>query len=87
MTNAVLWDVTQCGFCQNRRFGGTYRLQHSVPRLKITVNIVPSWPILVALMMEEIHPSETSVFTKANGAASQKTAFFIVTAEKTSNLT
>jgi hypothetical protein len=23
-TNAVFWDMTQCGSCKNRRFGGTY---------------------------------------------------------------
>jgi hypothetical protein len=23
MTNSVLWDVTPCGSCKNRRFGGT----------------------------------------------------------------
>jgi hypothetical protein len=28
MKNAVLWDETPCGFCKNRRFGGTYRLHH-----------------------------------------------------------
>jgi hypothetical protein len=26
LKNAVIWDVTQCGSCDNRRFGGTYRL-------------------------------------------------------------
>jgi hypothetical protein len=26
MKNAVFWDVTLCGSCKNRRFGGTYRL-------------------------------------------------------------
>jgi hypothetical protein len=26
MKNAVFWDVAPCGFCVNRRFGGTYRL-------------------------------------------------------------
>jgi hypothetical protein len=26
MKNAVIWDVTLCRFCVNRRFGGTYRL-------------------------------------------------------------
>jgi hypothetical protein len=26
--NAVFWDVTQCGFCKNRFFGGTYSLHH-----------------------------------------------------------
>jgi hypothetical protein len=28
MKNAVFWDVTQCAFCKNRRFGGTHRFQH-----------------------------------------------------------
>jgi hypothetical protein len=23
MKNGVLWEVTLCGFCKNRRFGGT----------------------------------------------------------------
>jgi hypothetical protein len=26
--NAVFWDVTPCGSCKERRFGGTYRLHH-----------------------------------------------------------
>jgi hypothetical protein len=26
MENAVFWDVTPCGSCMNRRFGGVYRL-------------------------------------------------------------
>jgi hypothetical protein len=28
MENAVFWDVTPCGSCKNRRFGGTYSLHH-----------------------------------------------------------
>jgi hypothetical protein len=28
MKNAVVWDVTPCGSCKNRRFGRTYRLHH-----------------------------------------------------------
>jgi hypothetical protein len=28
MKNAVFWDVTPCGSCKSRRFGGTYRLHH-----------------------------------------------------------
>jgi hypothetical protein len=28
MKNAVFWDVTPCGSCENRRFGGTYHHQH-----------------------------------------------------------
>jgi hypothetical protein len=26
MKNGVFWDVTPCGSCKNRRFGGTYGL-------------------------------------------------------------
>jgi hypothetical protein len=26
--NVIFWDVTPCGSCKNRRFGGTYRLHH-----------------------------------------------------------
>jgi hypothetical protein len=28
LKNGVFWDVTPCGFCKNRRFGGTQRLLH-----------------------------------------------------------
>jgi hypothetical protein len=28
LKNAGFWDVTLCGSCKNRRFGGTYRLHH-----------------------------------------------------------
>jgi hypothetical protein len=28
MKNGVISDVTPCGSCRNRRFGGTYRLLH-----------------------------------------------------------
>jgi heterodisulfide reductase subunit C len=28
MKNGVLWDVTTCGSCKNRCFGGTWRLPH-----------------------------------------------------------
>jgi hypothetical protein len=38
--------------------------EHSVLRLLVTANI-PSSPIPVTLMMEAIHPSKTSVFTRA----------------------
>jgi hypothetical protein len=26
--NAVFWDVTPCGYCENRCFRGTYHLHH-----------------------------------------------------------
>jgi hypothetical protein len=28
MKNGVFWDVTPCGSCKDRRFGGTWRLLH-----------------------------------------------------------
>jgi hypothetical protein len=28
MKNAVFWEVTPCGSCEDRRFGVTYRLHH-----------------------------------------------------------
>jgi hypothetical protein len=28
MKNSVFWDVTPCGPCKNRRFGGTKHLHH-----------------------------------------------------------
>jgi hypothetical protein len=69
VNNAVFCDVTLCGSCKNRRFGRTYCLHHqgllSVLRLLVTVNVVPSSPILVTLMMEAIRSSEKSVLTRA----------------------
>jgi hypothetical protein len=39
--------------------------RRSVLRLLVTVNVVPSSPTLVTLVMEAIHSSETSVLTRA----------------------
>jgi hypothetical protein len=58
----------------------------SVRRLLVTVNVVPSSPIFVTLMMQELSSSETRFLQEPNGVTSQNTAFFIVTAVKTSNL-
>jgi hypothetical protein len=81
MKNGVFWDVTQCGSCKNRRFGGTQLLLHqgdknrwtrnnlvvlrSVRRLLVAACVVPSTPILVTLMKEALGSSETLVLTKA----------------------
>jgi hypothetical protein len=46
----------------NRR---TTQFLHSVRRLQVTANVVPSVPILVTLMMEELSSSETSALTRA----------------------
>jgi hypothetical protein len=55
---AIIWDVTPCGSCKSRRFGG-------VRRLLVTASVVPSSPILVNLMKEALSSSETSVLTRA----------------------
>jgi hypothetical protein len=71
MKKAVIWDVTLCGSCKNRRFGGTYHFHHqgdkirSVLQLLVAANVVPRSPILVTLMMEAIRPSEKLVLTRA----------------------
>jgi hypothetical protein len=54
MKNAVFWDVTVCGSCQNGRFGETF-----------TANVVLTSPILVTLKMEAMRSSDTSVLTRA----------------------
>jgi hypothetical protein len=39
MKNGVFWDVTPCGSCKNRRFGGTLHLHHQTDIPKITLGI------------------------------------------------
>jgi hypothetical protein len=69
LKNAFFWDVTPCGSCKNRRFGGTCRPRHqgdsSLRSLLVTANVVPSSPILVNLMMDALSYSETSLLTRA----------------------
>jgi hypothetical protein len=77
--NAVFWDVTTPGSCNNWRFGGTYRLHHrgdkkrrtrsnissnQHPKL-VTGKVFRSSPILFTLIREAIRSSETSVITRA----------------------
>jgi hypothetical protein len=59
----------------------------SVRRLLVTSNVVPSSPILVTLIIEEIHPPKRRFLQEPHGLTSQKTAFFIATVVKASNLT
>jgi hypothetical protein len=66
MKNGVFWDVTPCGSCKTQRFGGTHLVfLRSMRRLLVTASVVPSSPILVALMKEALSSSETSVLTGA----------------------
>jgi hypothetical protein len=73
MKNALFWDVTPCGSCKNRCFGGRYclydqgdkNLFNSVFRLLVIADDLPRSTILFILMMEMIRSSETSILTKA----------------------
>jgi hypothetical protein len=53
----------------------------------VTASVVPSSPILVALMKEALTSSRRRFLQEPHGVTSQKTPFFIVTDVKTSNLT
>jgi hypothetical protein len=78
MKNAVFWDVAPCDSCQNRLFGGTYRVQHQGDKNRRNMNnvflrnvfrllvaaTIPTSPILTIPMMDAIHSSETSVLTE-----------------------
>jgi hypothetical protein len=59
MKNVVFWDVTPWGSCNNIIFS------RSVLRLLVTVNVVPSSPIIVILMTEAIRSSEALVLIRA----------------------
>jgi hypothetical protein len=38
--NGVFWDVTPCGSCKNRRFGGTWRLLLQGDKTRFTASII-----------------------------------------------
>jgi hypothetical protein len=64
---AVFWDVTPCGSCKSRRFGGTYRLHHQGDRNRHARSIssnIPSSPILVTLLIEAILSSKMTFLTR-----------------------
>jgi hypothetical protein len=78
MKNVVYWDVTTCGSCKNRRFGGTCHYFISVTRIGehtvflcsllrrlVIANVVPNSLILVTPILEVIPSSETSVLARA----------------------
>jgi hypothetical protein len=71
MKNGVFWDITPCGSCKSRRLGGL----RSVRRLLVAASVVPSSPILFALMKDVLVSSETSVLTRATRRNIQKTPF------------
>jgi hypothetical protein len=59
----------------------------SVRRVLVTANVFPTSPILVTLMMEALRSSIRRLLQTPHCVKFQKTAFFIVVAVKTTNLT
>jgi hypothetical protein len=56
-------------------------------RLLVTAKIVPSSPILVTLMTDEIRSSKRRLLQEPRDVITQKPALFIVSVVKNSNLT
>jgi hypothetical protein len=43
MKNGAFCDVTLCGSCKSRRFGGTLRHHHQGHKIRLTRNVGISW--------------------------------------------
>jgi hypothetical protein len=93
MKNAVFWDVAPCRSCEmDRRFGGTYCLHLQVEK---SASEEPAWAsssrpaadFSTWRWRQYVPPKRRSISQDLHGATSQKTAFFIATAMKTSNPT
>jgi hypothetical protein len=68
--NGVLWDVSPCGSCKNRRFGRTWRLLHQGDKNRWTrnntsCNYQPTHAAKVFLRGGALGSSETLVLTRA----------------------
>jgi hypothetical protein len=66
MKNAVLSDVTPCGSCMNRRFGGTYCLYHQGDKNQRARNNVSN----------EAHCAAGRFLQEPHGVTSHEDAFF-----------
>jgi hypothetical protein len=84
LKKAVFWDVAPCRYCVNRCFGGTYLLNlQGITQEEIRERTsVSRYNRLLRYV-----PPKRRLTQYLHGATSQNTAFFIVTAVKTSNLT
>jgi hypothetical protein len=78
LKKAVFWGVAPCRYCVKRRL-----FEHAHAGSSLADFLLFSSTV----KMEAIHSAETSVKQYLHDATSQKTAFFIVTAVKTSDLT
>jgi hypothetical protein len=80
-----LMDVAPCRSCVNRRFGWTYRLH--LQGCNHLLTLVLRSRIFLPWRWRRYVPPKRRFTQDLNGNTSQKTALFIITAVKTSNLT
>jgi hypothetical protein len=83
MKKAVFWDVAPYERCVNRRFEGTYRLHLHGRREKKKIRERGT----TVIRCRRYVPPKRRLTQDIHCATSQKTALFIVTAVKTSDLT
>jgi hypothetical protein len=88
MKNAIFWDVAPCGSYKNRHLMGTYRLhrQNDTNR-RARNNVSSNEQTRHTSWSRRYVPPKHRFLQEPHGVTSQMTAFFIVTAVKTSNLT
>jgi hypothetical protein len=67
LRNVVVWDVTPCGCCLNRRFGGSYHIHYQGKE--------NSSPILSTLTIRRNVTPKRRFLQDPYGVTSQKTAF------------
>jgi hypothetical protein len=86
--NAVFWDVAPRRTCVNRRSRWTYRLHLQGRKIRERGTSVSRWQrMFLSWRWRRYVPPKRRFTQDLHGATSQKTALFIVTAVKTSNLT
>jgi hypothetical protein len=78
--NVVVWDVALCSSCVNRHFRGTYRLHFQGRKIRDRGTSVSGW-------LQILFPPKRRFIQDLHNATSQKTAFLIVTFEKTASFT
>jgi hypothetical protein len=72
LKNGVFWDVTLCGSCKKRRFGGTKRFHHQGNRVNANV---PASLIHVTLMMEALISLKCRFLQEPHGVNIPEDAF------------
>jgi hypothetical protein len=83
--NAVFWDVTPCGSCKNRRFGGTYLMVEralGTSNHKVVIANVPSSPIPSAWWWRWYFPMCHRLLQDPHSVTSQKTEFLIILSQQ-----